>query len=165
MAPEGSNWILRYSRGGREDVRVTGPFSMRFASLPAMLVVTGVLMAALLVAAPSAKASLGPGRSFPAVATETMRYSIRAYPGVNVRDTPSTNGNIVGYIPHGTQIDIVCQFDLGEYSSPDQNVGGSTIWDALDPKGGKWVSDYWVDGTPFGVRDPNLEACHTWPGP
>lgn len=101
-----------------------------------------ILLAGFVVApAPSAQAVTG--------------YWTYASPYINVRSGPSTAYPVVGRIYYGTWIDIGCQ-------AWGSSVGGSSIWDRLNvPNGGGWISDYWVNGTPYAQYDSRIPRCGT----
>jgi hypothetical protein len=119
------------------------------------LATTGVLLATLVVAAPSAQAVDYNGSS---------PYWAHAQPNLSVRTAPGYSGAIIDHIPYGWHFNILCQRTDGD------DIGGSRIWDAVgqigqdlvpDPFGGtyEWVSDYWVSGTPYAQPAPGIPEC------
>jgi len=74
---------------------------------------------------------------------------------VNIRSAPSFNATYLGSIPAGTPITIQCQ----NYGT---KVNGSFIWDKVN---GGFISDYYVNGTPFNAFDSRLPRCGLGYGP
>lgn len=70
---------------------------------------------------------------------------------LNVRSSPSTAASIINHVPSGAAIDINCQ-------TTGTNVNGSSIWDKLNGYGG-YVSDYYVNGTPYAQFDTAIPPC------
>jgi surface antigen len=83
-------------------------------------------------------------------------YSVTASPSLNERSAPSTSAAIVGSLPYGTGVDVICQ-TTGSY------VLGSDIWDHLS--NGAYVSDYWLNTPVFDGYSPGLPQCGSQPAP
>jgi surface antigen len=71
-------------------------------------------------------------------------------PSTNERSAPSTGARIVGSLPYGAAVDVVCQ-------TTGTPVLGSSIWDRLPS--GAYVSDYWVSTPVYGGYTPGLAHC------
>src|SRR5579884_1215055 len=77
---------------------------------------------------------------------------------LNVRSAPSTAASILERIPAGTAIDIACQ-------TTGTNIRGSGVWDKLSDYGAGYVSDFYVNGTPYAVYDASIPRCNEVPPP
>lgn len=89
----------------------------------------------------------------PAAASQQYRTTAT----VNLRSGPGTNNSIVGSLPSGASIAVVCQSQGGT------NVGGNATWDKLDS--GAWISDYYTTSPSFNSYAPGLGACGSPPDP
>jgi uncharacterized protein YraI len=69
---------------------------------------------------------------------------------VNVRAGPGTSYHIIGSLPAGRAVTIVCQ-------TRGTSVSGSTIWDQLSSGG--WVTDYYVNTPGFNVFAAGIRRC------
>jgi hypothetical protein len=68
---------------------------------------------------------------------------------VAVHSAPSFNATVIGSIGAGTPITITCQ----NYGTA---VGGSFIWDKV---GAGFITDFYVNGTPYNAFDSRLPRC------
>jgi surface antigen len=71
-------------------------------------------------------------------------------PSTNERSATWTGARIVGSLPYGATVDVVCQ-------TTGTPVLGSDIWDRLPS--GAYVSDYWVSTPVYGGFSPGLSRC------
>jgi hypothetical protein len=71
--------------------------------------------------------------------------------GLALRTAPSTTAAVIGRYSNGQPLDIACQ-------TTGTSVNGSNIWDQITGTGG-YVSDYFVNGTPYGQFDNQLPRC------
>lgn len=92
-----------------------------------------------------------------ASASAVTGYSVSAS-GLALRAEPNTTSAVILRYAAGQQLDIECQRDDGA------NVGGSTIWDKITGTNG-YVSDFYVNGTPFAQFDPRIPQCGAAPQP
>jgi CHAP domain. len=102
------------------------------------LVVVGVVSACALA-----------GTAVPALAV--TGYS--ADGAVNLRPTPDTSQAPLTQTYNGQPLDIICQ-------AWGQNIGGSAVWDYTTVNGRTgFLSDYYVNGTPYAVLDWRIPPC------
>lgn len=76
---------------------------------------------------------------------------------VNVRPAPNTSQAPLTTTANGQALDIICQ-------TYGQNVAGMTVWDytAVNGQAG-FISDNYVNGTPYAVLDSRVPNCvRTW---
>ena len=74
---------------------------------------------------------------------------------VNMRPAPDTTGTPLTQTSDGQQLDIRCQ-------AAGETVNGSAIWDFTMVNGHTgYLSDYFVNGTPFAQFDSRLPRCGT----
>lgn len=59
----------------------------------------------------------------PALASATVAYVNTSSTGLNLRDAPSTNGNIITSFPRGTQVDIMQTYGAWAYVRVNGTVG------------------------------------------
>jgi Bacterial SH3 domain len=71
--------------------------------------------------------------------------------GLALRAAPSTNAAVIARYSNGQPLDIACQ-------TTGASVNGSSIWDEITGTGG-YVSDYYVNGTPYAQFDNRLPRC------
>jgi hypothetical protein len=76
--------------------------------------------------------------------------SFRLTSTVNVRAGPGTLYHVIGSLPAGRAVTMVCQ-------AHGTSVNGSTIWDQLSTGG--WVTDYYVNTPGFNVFAAGIRRC------
>jgi hypothetical protein len=82
--------------------------------------------------------------------------------GVRVRAGASTATAQISYVPTaGTAIDIACQ--IPGQSVTASGFGTSTVWDRLNGYGNGYISDLFVQETPYAQFDPRLPRCDAPP--
>jgi Cutinase len=86
----------------------------------------------------------------------TSAYSIRVRAGASTQ-----TAQISSILTAGTGIDIACQ--TGGESVTAAGFGTSPIWDKLNGYGGGYISDLFVQETPYAQFDPRLPRCGTPP--
>lgn len=73
--------------------------------------------------------------------------------GLALRSAPSPAAAVITRFTDGQPLDIECQ-------TTGTVVNGSAIWDKISGTQG-YVSDYFVNGTPYAVFDSRLPRCGT----
>lgn len=73
--------------------------------------------------------------------------------GLALRSAPSTTAAVITRFANGQPLDIACQ-------TTGTVVIGSAIWDKISGTQG-YVSDYFVNGTPYAAFDSRLPRCGT----
>jgi hypothetical protein len=72
---------------------------------------------------------------------------------------PASEGDLVGVVPHGTTVYIVCTAYGARITSSDGTVT-TNLWDFIRPSGpvsvGGYIADTWVY---TGTNDPTMPAC------
>jgi surface antigen len=71
--------------------------------------------------------------------------------GLFLRAGPSTESAVVGSLPEGAAVAIICQVKSGSV------VQSSDVWDLLSSN--SWVSDYYIDTPVVGGFTPGLPQC------
>jgi hypothetical protein len=83
-------------------------------------------------------------------------YTIAPVNAVNVRSSATVvYNNLLGTISGRTPVDIRC--DLLSTTMTAAGRGTSAVWDYIEGRG--WVSDLFVDGTPYQTLDSRLPRC------
>ena len=88
--------------------------------------------------------------------TGSQQHHIYGAPGgVALRNGPSLANAVVGSVPNGAAVTIVCQTKSASV------VGTSAVWDLLTA--GSWVPDWYVDTPVVGDYSPGLSQCGSSP--
>jgi hypothetical protein len=74
-----------------------------------------------------------------------------AQEGLALRAQPNASATLLRRYSAGQALDIECQ-------TTGQNINGSAVWDKIAGTGG-YVSDFYVNGTPFAVFDSRIPRC------
>ncbi|MFE1174928.1 SH3 domain-containing protein [Streptomyces sp. NPDC058773] len=89
---------------------------------------TAVALGATLFAAAPARATQGPDKPYGVIIAKK---------GLSVRQYPSTDSSVRGYLRHRAQVGLVCKVRT-------QNVGGNSFWYLTREERGAWVSAKYV---------------------
>jgi surface antigen/uncharacterized protein YraI len=88
----------------------------------------------------------------PAPPPGSGQYQVSNAPGgLFLRDGPTTDSAVVGSLPNGASVTIVCQTKSGSF------VNSSDVWDLLSNNA--WVSDYYINTPVVGDFSPGLSQC------
>jgi hypothetical protein len=77
---------------------------------------------------------------------------------LHIRTAPTLGAPIIGSLPDGTAVNIVCQ------TRGDQ-VGGSTMWDAIDQPTNGYIADWYTTTPNVNAPSPGLPSCPQPPQP
>jgi surface antigen/uncharacterized protein YraI len=103
-----------------------------------------------------ARCNVPPPSTAPTAPPGSSQYRIYNAPGgVFERSGPTTESAVVGSLPDGAAVTIVCQTRSGSF------VSSSDVWDLLPNNA--WVSDYYVDTPGVGNLSPGLSECGAQP--
>jgi len=132
------NQMGRKRQNRRSGMGLFTSRSQRLTATAAAAATSGIVAGLLLVFASPAQAVAG--------------YSAEGS-GLALRSAPSTAAAVITRFVDGQPLDIECQ-------TTGTVVNGSGIWDKISGTQG-YVSDYFVNGTPYAVFDSRLPRCST----